>query len=145
MVDIVPFRGLLFNQEKIGSLDQVIAPPYDVISPEQQDALYKKNPYNVVRLILEKQYPEDDEKENRYTRSSAIFNKWIEDEVLVKDKQPGFYIYRQEYVHEGESGWFLCSGARGRLQCRKYLSSRVHSCKSKTGSHEFAKRVSGKL
>ena len=103
MVDIVPFRGLLFNQEKIGSLDQVIAPPYDVISPEQQEALYKKNPYNVVRLILEKQYPEDDEKENRYTRSSAIFNKWIEDEVLVKDKQLGFYIYRQEYVHEGES------------------------------------------
>ena len=42
----------------------------------------------MVRLILEKQYPEDDEKENRYTRSSAIFNKWIEDEVLVKDKQP---------------------------------------------------------
>ena len=103
MVDIVPFRGLLFNQGKIGSLDQVIAPPYDVISPKQQDTLYKKNPYNVVRLILEKQYPEDDEKENRYTRSSAIFNKWIEDEVLVKDKQLGFYIYRQEYVHEGES------------------------------------------
>ena len=103
MVDIVPFRGLLFNQEKTGSLDQVIAPPYDVISPEQQEALYKKNPYNVVRLILEKQYPEDDEKENRYTRSSAIFNKWIEDKVLVQDKNHGFYVYSQEYTFEGES------------------------------------------
>lgn len=103
MVDIVPFRGLLFNQEKIGSLDQVIAPPYDVISPEQQEALYKKNPYNVVRLILEKQYPEDDEKENRYTRSSAVFNKWIEDKVLVQDKNHGFYVYSQEYTFEGES------------------------------------------
>ena len=60
MVDITPFKGLLFNQRKIVSLDQVIAPPYDVISPRQQDELYKKNPYNVVRLILEKQYPEDD-------------------------------------------------------------------------------------
>jgi len=128
MVDIVPFRGLLFNQGKIGSLGQVIAPPYDVISPEQQDTLYKKNPYNVVRLILEKQYPEDDEKENRYTRSSAIFNKWIEDEVLVKDKQLGFYIYSQEYVHEGES------------VCRVGFFARVRTEDFSTGNicpHEF--------
>ena len=62
MVDIAPFRGLLFNQRKVGPTDQVTAPPYDVISPEQQEALYKKNPYNVVRLILEKQYPADDKK-----------------------------------------------------------------------------------
>ena len=73
MVDITPFKGLLFNQEKIVSLDQVTAPPYDVISSEQQDALYKKSPYNIVRLILEKQYPEDDEETNRYTRSSVVF------------------------------------------------------------------------
>ena len=128
MVDIVPFRGLLFNQGKIGSLDQVIAPPYDVISPKQQDTLYKKNPYNVVRLILEKQYPEDDEKENRYTRSSTIFNKWIEDEVLVKDKQLGFYIYSQEYVHEGES------------VCRVGFFARVRTEDFSTGNicpHEF--------
>ena len=56
MVDIAPFRGLLFNQRKVGPTNQVTAPPYDVISPEQQEALYKKNPNNVVRLILEKQY-----------------------------------------------------------------------------------------
>ena len=90
MVDIAPFRGLLFNQDKTGPVDQVTAPPYDVISPEQQEALYKKNPYNVVRLILEKQYPEDDEKNNRYTRSSVTFKKWIEDEVLVEDEKSGF-------------------------------------------------------
>ena len=103
MVDIAPFRGLLFNQCKTGPVDQVTAPPYDVISPEQQDALYKKNPYNVVRLILEKQYPGDDEKKNRYTRSSVTFKKWIEDGVLVEDEKPGFYVYSQEYDYEGES------------------------------------------
>jgi len=103
MVDIAPFRGLLFNQGKAGPVDQVTAPPYDVISPEQQDALYKKNPYNVVRLILEKQYPGDDEKTNRYTRSSVTFKKWIEDGVLVEDEKPGFYVYSQEYEYEDES------------------------------------------
>ncbi|SVE03801.1 uncharacterized protein METZ01_LOCUS456655, partial [marine metagenome] len=102
MVDIVPFQGLLFNQNKTGAADQVTAPPYDVISPQQQDELYKKNPFNVVRLILEKQYPEDNEENNRYTRSSATFKKWIEDEVLVKDKKPGFYVYNQEYTSEGQ-------------------------------------------
>ena len=103
MVDITPFRGLLFNQDKTGPVDQVTAPPYDVISPKQQDALYKKNPYNVVRLILEKQYSGDDEKNNRYTRSSVTFKKWIEDGVLIQDKKPGFYFYSQEYEYVGES------------------------------------------
>ena len=62
MVDIAPFKGVLFNQKKTGPISQITAPPYDVISLEQQDKLYTKNPYNVVRLILEKEYPEDDEK-----------------------------------------------------------------------------------
>ena len=44
MVDIVPFKGLLFNQKKTGPAEQVTAPPYDVISPQQQSALYEKNP-----------------------------------------------------------------------------------------------------
>lgn len=103
MVDIVPFTGLLFNQEKTGPADQFTAPPYDVISPQLQDALYEKNAFNVVRLILEKQYPEDDEQNNRYTRSSATFKQWIKDKVLVKDEKPGFYVYSQEYTYEGQS------------------------------------------
>ena len=103
MVDIVPFKGLLFNQKKTGPAEQVTAPPYDVISPQQQDALYEKNPFNVVRLILEKQYPEDDGENNRYTRSSSTFKQWIEDDVLVKDEKLAFYVYSQEYTSEGQS------------------------------------------
>jgi len=103
MVDIVPFRGLLFDQKKTGPAEQVTAPPYDVISPQQQDVLYEKNPFNVVRLILEKEYPADDEENNRYTRSSATFNQWIKDNILIKDERPGFYVYSQEYTSEGQS------------------------------------------
>ncbi|HIB42497.1 MAG TPA: DUF1015 domain-containing protein [Nitrospina sp.] len=116
MVDITPFRGLLFNQKKTGPIDQVIAPPYDVISSKEQDTLYKKNPYNVVRLILEKQYSEDDENDNRYTRSSATFVKWIEDGILVEDQKLGFYVYSQEYVCEGESVCRVGFFARVRLE-----------------------------
>ena len=76
MVDIVPFRGLLYNQEKTGPLDRVTAPPYDVIKPQQQEELYARSPYNVVRLILGKEYPEDSETNNRYTRSAQVFAAW---------------------------------------------------------------------
>ncbi|KAA0010191.1 MAG: DUF1015 domain-containing protein [Thermoplasmata archaeon] len=54
-----------------------MAPPYDIISPEMQEELYRKNEYNVVRLILGKIYPDDDEKNNRYTRAKEFFEKWL--------------------------------------------------------------------
>ena len=128
MVDIAPFAGLLFNQEKAGPADQVTAPPYDVISPQQQDALYEKNPFNVVRLILEKQYTEDTEDNNRYTRSAATFKQWIEEQVLVRDEKPGFYVYSQEYIYDGQ------------VVCRAGFFARVRTEDFSTGRicpHEF--------
>ena len=70
MPNIQPFEGLRYNLAQIGSLSDVVAPPYDVIDPALQDALYEKHPNNVVRLILNKMLPTDDEQNNRYTRSA---------------------------------------------------------------------------
>ena len=50
MVRIAPFRGVFYNQKKIRDLAKVVTPPYDVISPEEQEKLYRKSPYNFVRL-----------------------------------------------------------------------------------------------
>ena len=52
MVRIAPFHGILYNQNKIRDLSKVIAPPYDVISREEQERLYRRSAHNVVRLIL---------------------------------------------------------------------------------------------
>ena len=52
MLRIAPFRGVFYNPKKIRDLAKVIAPPYDVISPAEQERLYKKSPYNFVRLDL---------------------------------------------------------------------------------------------
>jgi uncharacterized protein (DUF1015 family) len=123
MVDIAPFKGVLFNQKKTGPINQITAPPYDVISLEQQDELYIKNPYNVVRLILEKQYPEDDEKKNRYTRSASTFKSWLEDGILVKDDKSSFYVYSQEYIYEGES---VCRvGFFARVRTEEFSSQNI--------------------
>ena len=59
MALIVPFRGISYDPPKAGDLNRVVAPPYDVISPEAQDALYRRHPQNVVRLILNQETPQD--------------------------------------------------------------------------------------
>ncbi|MCK4519535.1 MAG: DUF1015 family protein, partial [Candidatus Omnitrophica bacterium] len=59
MVEIKSFKAVIYNKDKVKSLNQVTAPPYDVISLKERNALYKKSPYNVVRLILGKIYKSD--------------------------------------------------------------------------------------
>ena len=73
MVEVVPFNGLRYNEEKSGPLSELIAPPYDVIRSDLQEALYARNPHNVVRLILGKQFADDTDSNNRYTRSAKDF------------------------------------------------------------------------
>lgn len=102
MVEVVPFSGILYNKDKIDSYSQVTAPPYDVIKPQQQEELYAKNPYNVVRLILGKMFDDDSETNNRYTRSAKDFQSWMKEGVLGRDEKPGFYVYSQEYDFNGE-------------------------------------------
>jgi len=69
MVEVSPFKGITYNKEKIGKLDDVTSPPYDIISSDIQTELYEKNPYNFVRLILGKQNSDDTKQNNRYTRA----------------------------------------------------------------------------
>ena len=62
MAEIIPFRGVLYNRQKVGDLESVIAPPWDVISTELQEDLYTRSQWNVVRLILGKELPGDNER-----------------------------------------------------------------------------------
>lgn len=98
MAEIFPFRGVLYNQEKIPNLEEVVAPPYDIISCEEQEALYEKNPHNCIRLILGKEYPEDNAKNNRYTRAADCFKEWQEEGILIRDEKPAIYLYEQDYI-----------------------------------------------
>ena len=50
MAKIIPFRGIIYNQGKAGTIDTLVCPPYDIISPAEQQELYRKSPYNVIRL-----------------------------------------------------------------------------------------------
>lgn len=89
MPEIKPFRGILYNQSKV-TLADVVAPPYDVISPEQQATLYDASPYNVIRLILGKE-------EDRYTSAAQHFQRWQQEQILVRDEKPALYILHQTF------------------------------------------------
>ena len=59
MAEFLPFKGVLYNPKLIDDMSNVVTPPYDVISPKEQEAYYQKSPYNIVRLILGKSEPGD--------------------------------------------------------------------------------------
>lgn len=101
MAIVVPFKGVLYNREKIGDCSEVTAPPYDIISPEQQEGYYQKSSYNVIRLILGKQFPSDSSSDNRYTRAASIFDKWQDESILTRNESPSLYFYRQEFSLSG--------------------------------------------
>jgi uncharacterized protein (DUF1015 family) len=123
MIEVKPFHGLLYDTKVTGPLADVTAPPYDVISPALQESLYQKNPHNIVRLILGKVFSTDSEIDNRYTRSANTFSQWLMDKVLVRDPQPGFYLYRQEYEFEGEK--FCRTGFFARVKTEAFSEGNI--------------------
>ena len=102
MVAIRPFRALRYNPELIDDLSRVIAPPYDVIGPEEQAQLYETSPYNIVRLILGKQHPTDTPQDNRYTRAQQDFGVWLSQKVLRPDPAPALYLVEQTFADAGQ-------------------------------------------
>ncbi len=97
MAEIFPFRGLSYNTRIVGGLEEVVIPPYDVISPEEQTAFHERNPYNMIRLELGAASPEDSDRDNAHTRAAAFMKEWKERGVLVKEDRPAIYYYELDY------------------------------------------------
>ena len=92
MAEIHPFRGILYNPEMIEDMADVTAPPYDVISPRQQEAYYRRHANNVIRLILGKSHPGDAGPSDIHARAAGYFRQWMESKLLVRDETPAFYF-----------------------------------------------------
>ncbi len=102
MALVAPFKALRYNAEKV-SLEKVVTPPYDVISPEQQDAYYQADPHNIIRLDLNKQRDSDTAEDNTYTRAAANLKQWMAQEVIKRDAAAGFYPLTTRFTDpEGE-------------------------------------------
>jgi uncharacterized protein (DUF1015 family) len=97
-----PFRALRYATDRVENLARVLAPPYDVISAEEQAALYKRDPHNVIRLEYGRTSDADTAADNRYTRANADLIAWREAGVLTQDT-PAYYPHRQRFSWAGTS------------------------------------------
>ncbi len=123
MADVRPFRALRYNTDDPLSLALVTAPPYDCIDAEEQDELHRTHPHNVVRLILGKDRPGDDDTHNRYTRAADFIEKWKRTGILVRDADPSLYLYQQEFHIEGRS--YLREGVLARIGLEEFGTGKV--------------------
>ena len=106
MVEVKSFKGITYNSKKIDNIDNVYCPPYDIISEEMQNFLYKKSKYNFVKLILGKKEINDDNLNNCYTRARDYLNDWISNDIFIKSDSEAIFPYKIEYDLNGEKKTF---------------------------------------
>lgn len=102
MLLIRPFKGIIYNKDKVEDISKVVTPPYDVISPAEQDYYYHIHPHNIIRIILGKSAPEDNSQQNRYTRAAHYFREWLSQGILKKEEVSSVYVYHQEYLFQNQ-------------------------------------------
>jgi uncharacterized protein (DUF1015 family) len=87
--DIAPFRGYLYDLTKADAA-KVLAPPYDVIDPDERTRLAALDPHNIVKLILP----------DSYEAAAKTQEAWIGDGTLRRDDYKAIYRYAQSFRHE---------------------------------------------
>ena len=90
MADVEPLRALHYDLDRTGGLQNVVAPPYDVIDAEQRARLESRSPYNVVQIDL----PTG---EHPYESAARLFEQWQSEGVIVQDEEPAIYALEQQY------------------------------------------------
>lgn len=122
MAKVIPFQGLRYNTEKFKDLEKVTAPPYDIVTPAEQQELYNQDEYNIIRLDYGMDFENDDEENNKYTRSGVYLKKWIEEQVLVLEEKPAFYIYEQIFSLGNDAAKHSLKGIISLVQLEEFVS-----------------------
>jgi uncharacterized protein (DUF1015 family) len=100
-MQLKPFQAFRFNPEVVGDVTACIAPPYDVINIDQQEQLYQKSKYNIVRIIKGQTNPSDNDDDNQYSRAAGYLADWIERGALKQDTEESIYGYVQDFKANG--------------------------------------------
>ena len=102
MAEVLPFKALHYDLGKVGSLDAVAAPPYDVIDAPQRKALLERSPHNAVAIDLPKPFdpadPDSDPSGDPYAEAAARLESWKSEGALVQDEAPSLWAMTQDYT-----------------------------------------------
>jgi len=118
MPEVLPFRGIRYAASRPAALSRLIAPPYDVISPQSRDELALRSPHNAVHIILDRERPGDGATDNKYLRAARAFAAWMEDGTLRQDPVPALYPIEQSFT--GPDG-------RPRVRLGLVVACRLHA------------------
>src|ERR687893_1507614 len=114
MADVQPLRTLRYEPSVVGSLEEVIAPPYDVIDDELRARLAARSPYNVVEIDLPPSYEQ----------AAATMTDWRRRGVLLREDEPAVWVLRQDYeAPDGERR--VRTGVLARLRVDEYGPGRI--------------------
>ena len=128
MAEVLPFKALHYDLGKVGSLDAVAAPPYDVIDAAQRAALLQRSPYNAVAIDLPKPFdpadPDSDPSGDPYAEATVRIQQWRSDGALAQDETPSIWALTQDYVApDGNS--YSRNGILARERVEDYESGTV--------------------
>ena len=123
MADIRAFRGFRYDLGRAGALSDLVAPPYDVVDPTLQQALYNKSPHNAIRLELTRDEPGDTPNRDRYSRAAQTLSGWQNDHILQQDTLRTLYVVEQEFAVEGTT--YRRRGFIARLRLEPFGTGRV--------------------
>jgi len=115
VAEVKPFNAVHYNLAAVGSLADVVAPPYDVIDAEQRVRLLARSPFNVVEIDL----PQPTGGGDRYQHAAETMESWMLEGILAGDREPTIWALSQGYsTPEGDRrtrNGFLC-----RVRLRPY-------------------------
>jgi uncharacterized protein (DUF1015 family) len=118
MPEVKPLRALHYNLERTGGLQDVIAPPYDVIDSRQREELEARSPYNAVRVDLPRGNGD------RYEHAAEQIAEWQREDVLVRDGEPAVWLLAQAYT--GPDGVErIRHGVLARVRVEEYGPGRI--------------------
>ncbi|HEY3903164.1 MAG TPA: DUF1015 domain-containing protein [Streptosporangiaceae bacterium] len=115
-LELAPFRGVRYAQDRVSGLADVTSPPYDVIFRDNEDQLMAADPHNVVRLILPRPIPARPGEE--YSDAAVLLRQWVAEQILVADPVPALYVYEQAEPANGSGDGYvpIQRGLIGRLR-----------------------------
>jgi len=100
VAEIRPFHGVRYNQQVISDLG--FCPPYDIITPQMQQELYHRSPYNFVRLEYGRELPTDTATVNKYSRAATTLEQWLEQGILKVDEVPAIYLHDHYFTYQSK-------------------------------------------
>lgn len=123
MPDVQPFQAWRYDLSRVGALSDVVAPPYDVVDPDLQEALYRRHPANVIRLELNRAEPSDASPQDRYLRAARLLRDWQREGILIQDPHPALYVYHQTFTLDGQT--FTRRGVLARVRLEPFGTGRI--------------------